>query len=189
MGQFHFTPDGYCASMRAELPAYDELQDEVARATEGIDPRTILDLGCGMGETSQRVLARHPGARVVGVDASADMLAAAVVEGDLRVGRLEDELPPGPFDLVISALAVHHLDGARKRDLFRRIRAVLAPGGRFVLGDVVLVDEQVTPLTADFDLPDRLDDQLAWLRETGLEPRVTWTWKDLAVVAAERDAA
>jgi tRNA (cmo5U34)-methyltransferase len=70
------------------------------------------------------VLARHPGATLVGIDASADMLAAADVPGaDLRVGRLQDELPAGPFDLVFSVLAVHHLDGPGKADLFRRVAA------------------------------------------------------------------
>jgi len=45
------------------------------------------------------------------------MLAHArrvLARADLRVSRLEDELPPGPFDLVVSALAVHHLDGPRQ---------------------------------------------------------------------------
>ena len=186
MGQYHFTPEHYCESMRRELPAYDELQDEVARASEGVSARTVLDLGFGSGETAARVLARHPGASLLGIDASADMLAAAVVEGDLRVGRLEDELPPGPFDLVISALAVHHLDDAGKRDLFGRIARVVVPGGRFVLGDVVLVEEQVTPLTPGFDLPDSVDNPLAWLREAGFDARVTWTCRDLAVSAGER---
>jgi hypothetical protein len=48
------------------------------------------------------------------------MLAAATAEAagaDLRVGRLQDPLPQGNFDLVVSALAVHHLDGAGKADL------------------------------------------------------------------------
>ncbi len=102
------------------------------------------------------------------------------------MGRLEDPLPEGPFELVVSALAVHHLDGGGKRDLFRRIADVLAPSGRFVLGDVVLADEQVTPLTPGFDLPDRVEDQLAWLHEAGFAARLTWACEDLAVIAADR---
>jgi tRNA (cmo5U34)-methyltransferase len=172
--------------MRREVPAYDELQEEVARATEGIEATAILDLGFGTGETWRHVRRRHPRARLVAVDASAEMIAASGMSGDLRVGRLEDPLPGGPFDLVVSALAVHHLDGAGKRNLFAGIAGVLAPGGRFVLGDVVVADEQVTPLSEGFDLPDRVDDQLTWLRDAGFEPRVTWTWKDLAVIAADR---
>jgi tRNA (cmo5U34)-methyltransferase len=188
VAQFHFTPDRYCEWIRADVPRYDELQDEVAAATAGVDARRILDLGVGTGETARRVLARHPGAQLVGVDASAEMVAAANVAGDLRVARLEDPLPNGPFDLVVSALAVHHLDAEGKRDLFRRISSALSARGRFVLGDVVVAEEAVTPITPDFDRPDRVDDLLSWLADAGFAPRVTWSWKDLAVIAADRVA-
>jgi tRNA (cmo5U34)-methyltransferase len=188
MAQFHFTPDRYCEWIRADVPRYDELQDEVAAATAGIDARRILDLGVGTGETARRVLGRHPGAQLIGVDASAEMLAAANVVGDLRVGRLEDPLPDGPFDLVVSALAVHHLDPPGKRDLFRRIADALGARGRFVLGDVVVAGEAVTPITPEFDRPDRVDDLLSWLADAGFVARATWSWKDLAVSAADRAA-
>lgn len=105
----------------------------------------------------------------------------------LLVAALEDPLPPGPFDLVASALCVHHLDGAGKAELFARVRAVLQPGGRFALADVVVpVDpgDAVTSLTPGFDKPSPLADQLAWLAEAGFEPFVRWTYRDLAVVEA-----
>jgi tRNA (cmo5U34)-methyltransferase len=186
VAQFHFTPDRYCEWIRADVPRYDELQDEVAAATADVTATRILDLGVGTGETARRVLARHPGARLIGIDMSAEMIAAANVAGDLRVARLEDPLPDGPFELVVSALAVHPLGPAGKRDLFRRVAHVLAPRGRFVLADVVVTDEAVTPLTPEFDLPDRVDDLVSWLHAAGLDPRVTWTWQDLAVIAADR---
>ena len=44
----------------------------------------------------------------------------------------------GRFDLVASALAVHHLAPAEKRRLFGRVREALSPGGRFVLADVIV---------------------------------------------------
>ncbi len=189
MGQFHFHPDEYLALMRSELPAYERLQDEAAAAT-GRGATRLLELGTGTGETARRVLARHPGAALVGIDASADMLAAATLPGaDLRVSRLEDPLPEGPFDLVFSALAVHHLDGPGKADLFARVAAVLEPGGRFVLADVVVPDDPadaVTPLSPNYDLPSRADDQVAWLREAGLDARVVWAERDLAVFQAFR---
>jgi tRNA (cmo5U34)-methyltransferase len=188
VAQFHFTPDRYCEWIRADVPRYDELQDEVAAATADVDARRILDLGVGTGETARRVLDRHPDAQLVGIDASAEMLAAADVAGDLRVGRLEDPLPDGPFDLVVSALAVHHLDAAGKRDLFVRVSQALAARGSFVLGDVVIADEAVTPITPDFDRPERVDDLISWLADAGFAPRVTWSWKDLAVIAADRAA-
>jgi tRNA (cmo5U34)-methyltransferase len=189
MGQFHFTPERYLDLMLSEMPGYHRLQDAAAAAT-GTGARRLLELGTGTGETARRVLPRHPGARLVGIDASADMLAAArplLPDADLRVARLQDPLPPGPFDLVFSVLAIHHLDGPGKADLFRRIAAVLAPGGRFVLGDVVVPDDPAdatTPLSPDFDLPSRADEQLAWLADAGLAATLAWSERDLAVIVA-----
>jgi tRNA (cmo5U34)-methyltransferase len=188
MSQFHFTPERYLELMHEDVPRYDELQAETARATAGSGATSILELGVGTGETSRRVLAEHPGARLVGIDASAEMLAEAdLPDAELRVARLEDPLPDGPFDLVVSCLAIHHLDGAGKQDLFGRIAAVLAGSGTFVLADVIVPEDPadaVTPCTPDFDLPDRLDDQLEWLTAAGFDAEATWVRGDLAVVRA-----
>ena len=187
MGQFHFHPDEYLALMESELPAYHRLQDAVATAT-GSGASALLELGTGTGETARRVLARHPGAAFVGIDASEDMLRACPLRGaDLRVARLEDPLPEGPFDLVFSALAVHHLDGPAKAGLFARVASVLGPGGRFVFGDVIVPDDPAdatTPLSPGFDKPSRVDEQLRWLADAGLDASVVWVEADLAVIVA-----
>ena len=76
---------------------------------------------------------------------------------------------------------------AEKADLFRRVADRLAPGGRFVLADVVVPErpeDAVIPCTPGFDLPDTVADQLEWLRAAGLDPRVTWSRRDLAVIEA-----
>ena len=194
MAQFHWDPDSYLELMRDEVPQYERLQDEVAAATSGIDARRVLVLGTGTGETARRVLAVHPAAQLVGIDESPGMLEAARSALDparvrLVDGRLQDPLPDGPWDLVVSCLAVHHLDGEGKADLFRRIAAALAPGGRFVLGDVIVPEDladRVTPIdeTEGYDLPDRIDDQLRWLADAGLAPELRWVDRDLAVIAA-----
>jgi tRNA threonylcarbamoyl adenosine modification protein (Sua5/YciO/YrdC/YwlC family) len=192
--QYHFDPATYVDFIRAEVPAYDVLQDQLARAS-GDGARRILDLGTGTGETARGLLARHPDAVLVGIDENDEMLAVARRElpaerTELRAGRIEEALPDGPFDLVSSALCVHHLDGAGKAELFRRVHAALAPGGLFVLGDVVVpVDPAAatTPLTPGYDRPSPLADQLRWLVEAGFEPRVVWEEGDLAVVVARRN--
>jgi tRNA (cmo5U34)-methyltransferase len=192
MSEFEFTPEGYLESMLEEIHDYDELQEETARATEGLDVMRILELGVGTGETARRVLERHPNAELTAIDSSAAMLEEArerLTAADLRVARLEDPLPEGPFDLVASTLAVHHLDPAGKADLFRRVAGVLRPGGRFVLADVVVPErpeDAVIDCTPGFDLPDPVPDQLEWLRAGGLQPRVVWARLDLAVIAATR---
>jgi tRNA (cmo5U34)-methyltransferase len=155
---------------------------------------TVLDLGTGTGETLAAVLALHPGAAAVGVDENEAMLGAARrrldgVPLDLRVADLTEPLPDGPFDLVVSALAIHHLDGPDKADLFARIAGVLRPGGRFVLGDVVLPTDPaaaVVPVTDGYDRPSTLADQLAWLAAAGFDADGVWSEDDLAVVRADR---
>lgn len=190
MSDWEWDPDTYLAEMAAEVPGYEELQEAVVNATAGVRATHVLELGTGNGETALRVLAQHPGAAWVGIDASEPMLARArerLPDADLRRQRLEDGLPQGPFDLVLSALAIHHLDGAGKRDLFSRVAGVLEPGGRFVLGDVVVpAAGQVGPIEIDWvmDLPDSVEDQLAWLRAAGFEAEASSVRVDLAVFRA-----
>jgi tRNA (cmo5U34)-methyltransferase len=190
--QFHFDPSTYAEMIHEDIPWYDEFQEAVARAS-GSGAARVLELGTGTGETARRLLQRHPEARLVGVDESASMLAAArsALPADrvtLHVGAIEEPLPDGPFDLVASALCVHHLEGSLKRDLFARVRAVLAPGGRFVLGDVIVpldAADAVVPLSDGYDHPSPLADQLRWLAETGFDAHVVWERRDLAVVTAD----
>jgi tRNA (cmo5U34)-methyltransferase len=193
VGQFHFDPASYTELMRVEVPGYARLQEEVARATEGVTVVSVLDLGTGTGETLAAVLARHPGAAAVGVDESDAMLDAGAVrlagrDVDLRVADLAEPLPAGPFDLVVSALAIHHLEGPAKASLFSRIAAALRPGGRFVLGDVVIPADPadvVIPVDDDYDRPSTAADQLAWLEGAGFDASVTWADRDLVVVRAD----
>ena len=134
-GQFHLNPSTYLDAVRGEVPAYDEFQDAVAKATDGVSVSTVLELGVGTGETARRVLRRHPTARLLAIDASQEMVMLAsqtLVGAEVRIGRLEDSLPEQEFDLVVSALSVHHLDSEAKSDLFVRVAQWLRLGGRFV---------------------------------------------------------
>jgi SAM-dependent methyltransferase len=107
---------------------------------------------------------------------------------ELRRWRLTDPAPGGPFDVVFSALTVHHLDAVGKADLFRRLAAVLAPGGRLVVGDVVVPEDPsdvVTPIDSDYDKPSSVADQLRWLGAAGLQAHVAWAHRDLAVLVGD----
>lgn len=190
--QWHLDADTYLAMVRSEIPTYDVLQGRLAEATADVDARRILDLGCGTGETARHVLGVHPTARLVGLDSSEAMLRHArrtIPTGRFDTGRLEDPLPAGDFDLVVSAFAIHHLPGPGKADLYRRIARALRPGGRFVWCDVVVADATVlrpVPIEPGVDLPDPLPAQLRWLEDAGFEVAVVHAVDDLAIVAGDR---
>ena len=189
MSDFEWDPETYLAQMLGEIPGYEELQAAVAAATEDLNLQTVLELGTGTGETALRVLAQHSEALWMGIDASAAMLARARTRlpgADLRLARLEDPLPSGPFDLVVSVLAVHHLTGDAKRDLFTRIAQV---SDNFVLGDVVVPEnpnEAKIEIDWEYDLPSSVADQLEWLQEAGFDANATYVRPDLAVFRCRR---
>jgi tRNA (cmo5U34)-methyltransferase len=125
------------------VPRFDELQEHAIAAIPE-PPGRVLELGIGTGETTRRLLERYPDAEVTGLDASAEMAFRARELGiDVRLARMEDPLPDGPWDLVISVLSVQNLRDEQKRDLFRRVRE---QSRGFVLGDVVEDDELVASL-------------------------------------------
>lgn len=176
--QFHWDPGTYLDAIRAELPLFDELQDQAVAAIEG-NPIRVLDLGIGTGETSRRVLERFPDAQITGLDSSEEMCFRARALGiEVRLARMEDPLPDGPWDLVISVLAVHHLRSEQKRDLFRRVRE---QASQLVLGDVVDVplDQRVAPIEEGIDFPDPATDIAEWCGG-----KIVWSQDDLAVIRA-----
>lgn len=188
-------PDTYLEGVRAEIPDYELLQEEAVAATVEEPAGSILELGVGSGETARRLLNAHPGALVLGLDESAAMLGAARASLDasrvrLERRRLEDPLPEETFDLAVSVLAVHHLDGARKAELFQRLHQVVRPGGRFVLADLVVpgrLEDAVTPPTPGYDFPSTVAEELGWLEAAGFSASTSWHRGDLAVMVARKD--
>lgn len=174
--QFHWRPEGYLELIRAEVPRFDELQAAAIGAIAE-PPGRVLDLGIGTGETSRRLLERFPEAEITGLDSSPEMVfRAREMEIDVRLARMEDPLPDGPWDLVISVLSVHHLRADAKRDLFRRVRE---QSRALVLADVVSSADPVTPVDPEFDFPEEADDLAGWC-----DGEVLWRADDLAVIAA-----
>lgn len=180
--QFHWNPDSYLELIRSEVPRYDELQQRTIEAIP-FAPKRVLELGFGTAETTRRIWERYPEARITGLDSSPEMVFKARELGweEMRLGRIEDPLPDGPWDLVISVLTVHHLDDDGKRDLFRRVRE---QSRALVIGDVVAVapERRITPIEPGFDKPSSAAVQAEWC---GGE--VVWEADDLAVIRAAYD--
>lgn len=177
--QFHTEPGTYLDRIRAALPRYDELQDAAVEAIQ-TPPGRVLELGIGTGETTRRLLERFPEARVTGLDASTEMVfRAREMDIEVRLARMEDPLPDGPWDLVIAVLAVHHLDSEQKMDLFRRVRE---HSSALVLGDQVKAETQSLEPEEGVDFLDPPEELAEW---SGGE--VVWQGGDLAVIRATYD--
>lgn len=162
MGQFDWTPEIYLERIRSQLPRYDELQDQAVAAIP-FPPARVLELGMGTGETTRRLIEAHPDAWVVGLDSSPDMVfRARETYDDVQLARMEDPLPDGPWDLVISVLSVNQLNDDQKQALFRRVQE---HSRSLVIGDVFK--------------PEQLQNVIEW--SSG---QLTWQADDLAVVQA-----
>lgn len=116
-------------------------------------PVRVLELGVGTGNLTQKILTRFPQSTVVGYELSEQMLAQArsklaAFEARLQLcqGDISQTVFPGPFDAVVSAIAVHHVPPPFKPILFHRLYPALQPGGVLVLGDAF---QAATPALGD----------------------------------------
>ena len=193
------------------------LDDFYGAALEGIpfgrsEPIRVMDLGAGTGLLGAMVAERFPRSRVTLVDLSVDMLRVARRRFAGDSGRFEFRTMdyartplPGRsrgYDLVVSALSIHHLTHGDKKELIEKAYDYLAEGGYFVNADQVQgetteeetlyrewwfgqvretgVSEEDLDATLARMRADRnatLPAQLAWLEEAGFE-RVRCAYKD-----------
>jgi tRNA (cmo5U34)-methyltransferase len=162
MNRFDWTPEVYLERIRSQIPRYDELQEQAIAAIP-FAPERVLELGMGTGETTRRLIEAYPEAWVIGLDASPDMVFRARQSyDDVQLARMEDPLPDGPWDLVISVLSAGDLADDQLQALCRRVKE---QSRSLVIGDV-------------FE-PEKLENLLAWS-----DGQITWQADDLAVVAA-----
>lgn len=141
------------SGIRQLLPRYDEMLNAIAHCIPPTAQR-ILELGCGTGELSLKILHRFPSAQIVALDYSPRMLQFAKhkiesagyaarwtpIEADFGNWTNEPErfnIGTG-FDAVVSSLAIHHLTNEMKLKLFQRIRDSLNRRGVFWNADPIL---------------------------------------------------
>lgn len=146
--------DTYDAERRILVPCFDAFYGTAAElaALGRTGPARVLDLGAGTGLLAGELAAALPEASFTlldeapaMLDRAAERLAPLGARVETVVADLRGPLPDGPFDVIASALAIHHLDDAGKADLYARAADALAPGGVFVNA------EQVAGPTATLD--------------------------------------
>src|SRR5690349_17216997 len=128
----------YDARIRTFIPHYEEMLDVAA---EALDPesKVIVDLGIGTGALSARCSRTAPRARIIGIDADAEILRAAAqrLPSNARFicsSFLRAEIPES--DAVVASFALHHVrTRGSKAKLYSRIVKALRSGGRVVTVD------------------------------------------------------
>lgn len=94
------------------------------------DPRAVVDLGCGPGNLTALLAERWPEAGLLGIDSSAEMVAAARREVPgiaFEVGDLRAWVPAEPVDVLVSNATLQWVPG--HRELLPRLAAAVRPGG------------------------------------------------------------
>src|SRR5215472_16148468 len=141
-----FNTEAASYSRRQLLPCFDAFYGSAIRALELAEPgpmRTVLDLGTGTGALAIMVACAYPQARFTLLDGAPAMISKAEANLGSRVAAalvqdFAEPLPAGPFDAIVSSLAIHHLDDRGKASLYARARNALRPGGAFVNAEQVL---------------------------------------------------
>jgi demethylmenaquinone methyltransferase/2-methoxy-6-polyprenyl-1,4-benzoquinol methylase len=138
-------PDRYDAGMRAiTLGRSDRVHDAVAEAAVPSAGARVLEIGCGTGAVSARLLAR--GARLTALDHDPEMLQRARerlagTAGEVtwleRTAAEIDALPAAHFDAVVASLALSEMSRSERRFVLREAARRLIPGGRLVAADEV----------------------------------------------------
>jgi trans-aconitate methyltransferase len=133
---------------------------DVIELVTGGGPLAVLDLACGPGSLSRRVLERFPDARVTAIDFDPVLLALAahdlaefgdrcrVVDGDLAGRAWADALDGEITTVAVSTTALHWLAPADLANLYRHLAEILPPGGVLLNGDHLQYDES-TPTLVD----------------------------------------
>jgi tRNA (cmo5U34)-methyltransferase len=191
----------YDSERRRLVPSFDAFYGSVAEVIARCAPPSprVLDLGAGTGILSSAIIERIGTGQLTLLDASGDMLERATTrltqwQPRIIVQPLTAPLPSGPFDAVVSALAIHHLNDAEKRNLYSRILNVLSPGGIFLNAEQVIgASDRLQKLfeavhldsarslgsseaeimgaieRMSYDQCSTVADQLVWLKQVGYE--------------------
>ena len=199
------------------IPYYDQMITALVDAVHfnTTDAIRIIDLGCGTGTVAKRLADKFPNAKIVCLDIASKMIDIAKYKlADHKntgfiVGDFSTVVFNESFDVVVSSLALHHIQTDEEKKVFySKIYMLLVKSGQFLNADVVLattdyqqkqnmnrwidymnrnvpmeeIQQRWIPAHKTEDRPSKLMDQLKWLEEIGFESvDVIWKYYNFSV--------
>ena len=177
--QFNLIAEEYDVNRRRFIPCFEEYYAGTTQfiAANIPQPRRILDLGAGTGLLAYYWYQQFPASEYVLVDIAEEMLNVArrrfagLDNVSCRVMDYTAGLPEEDFDVIVSALSIHHLEDGAKEKLFAEICRKLPKGGLFVNYDQFCAGQE--PLDRWFD--SYWEEQLA---HSGLSDKDIELWRE-----------
>jgi len=205
------------------IPYYDQMIQALIDSIQfdTFDKIRIIDLGCGTGTIAKRLADKFPNSKIVCLDIASKMIEIAkyklqdhnnteFIVGDFSKIDFHEQ-----FDVVVSSLALHHIQtDNEKKEFYQKIYSILTNSGQFINADVVLATtdyQQVINMSRwiDYmnksvpmeeilnkwipghkteDRPSKLMDQLNWLEEIGFKNiDVLWKYYNFSVYGGMKE--
>ncbi|MEQ8173759.1 MAG: methyltransferase domain-containing protein [Syntrophomonadaceae bacterium] len=196
---FNDVAGAYDSQRRYLIPCFDDFYGTAVALAQADTPEpAILDIGAGTGLMSALLLKKYPGASLTLIDVSDQMveMARQRFQNASDIEYIIDDFArhrfSKSFDIIISSLAIHHLNEAEKEALYHKVYHTLEKPGCFinadqVLGSTVYMENLykedwkqkvlASPLTSEeldqayertrMDQMSTLRDQLGWMKDAG----------------------
>ena len=109
------------------------------------EPIRVIDLGCGTGTISKSISTKYPNSKIICVDIASNMIDIAKhklskhVDSEFIIGDFDKIDFTGKYNVIISSLALHHLEtDSKKKEFYQKIYSLLSKSGVFYNADVIL---------------------------------------------------
>jgi len=148
--RFDEIANNYESTRRKFIPDFDNFYESGINflQCEKSEPR-VLDLGAGTGLYSLKLLKRYPEAKITLIDFAGNMLDIARnnFEGNQNISFIQDDygkhdFAGEKFDIIISALSIHHFDDDGKKMIYEKSCSLLSDGGEFLNADQINADSE-----------------------------------------------